>query len=111
MAHPGQRKEAITSRPWLMSSIGRKTEHAGQTTITIYAIHAFADKAEKALTRVSIRDIVNSCGWGWLKGGFPGKVLLPHIAETKENHREETYTPSRVPVHPADVVGVGRYPT
>jgi hypothetical protein len=36
-----------------MSSIGRKTEPAGQTTITIYAIHAYADKAEKALTRVS----------------------------------------------------------
>jgi hypothetical protein len=53
MAHPEQRKEAITSRPWLMSSIGRKTEHAGQTTITIYSIHAYADKAEKALTRVS----------------------------------------------------------
>lgn len=29
------RREAITSRPWLMSSVGRKTEHAGQTTITL----------------------------------------------------------------------------
>ena len=53
LAHPGQRKEAITSRPWLMSSIGRKTEHAGQTTITINGVHAHVEKAKRALTKVS----------------------------------------------------------
>lgn len=33
LTNPGARREAITSRPWLMSSVGRRTEHAGQTTL------------------------------------------------------------------------------
>ena len=53
LASPEARREAITSRPWLMSSIGRKTEHAGQTTITLTGLHAHFGKARDALMRVS----------------------------------------------------------
>ena len=53
LANPQARREAITSRPWLMSSVGRKTEHAGQTTITLTGLHAEFAKARDALTRVS----------------------------------------------------------
>ena len=53
LAHPDARREAITSRPWLMSSVGRRTEHAGQTTITITGQHAHFAKARDALRRVS----------------------------------------------------------
>lgn len=53
LANPQARREAITSRPWLMSSVGRKTEHAGQTTITLTGLHAHFGKARDALTRVS----------------------------------------------------------
>jgi hypothetical protein len=53
LAHPDARREAITSRPWLMSSVGRRTEHAGQTTITLTGLHAHFDKAQAALMRVS----------------------------------------------------------
>jgi len=53
LANPQARREAITSRPWLMSSIGRKTEHAGQTTITLTGLHAHFGKAREALMRVS----------------------------------------------------------
>lgn len=53
LAHPEARREAITSRPWLMSSVGRRTEHAGQTTITLTGLHAHFDKARTALMRVS----------------------------------------------------------
>jgi len=53
LAHPQARREAITSRPWLMSSVGRRTEHAGQTTITLTGLHAHFDKAKQALMRVS----------------------------------------------------------
>jgi hypothetical protein len=53
LANPDARREAITSRPWLMASVGRRTEHAGQTTITITGLHAHFDKAQGALTRVS----------------------------------------------------------
>ena len=53
LAHPQARCEAITSRPWLMSSVGRRTEHAGQTTITLTGLHAHFGKAQAALMRVS----------------------------------------------------------
>ena len=36
-----------------MSSVGRKTEHAGQTTITLTGQHADFGKARAALMRVS----------------------------------------------------------
>ena len=53
LANPEARREAITSRPWLMSSVGRRTEHAGQTTISLTGLHAEFAKARAALTRVS----------------------------------------------------------
>jgi hypothetical protein len=53
LANPQARREAITSRPWLMTSVGRRTEHAGQTTLTLTGLHAEFEKARAALTRVS----------------------------------------------------------
>jgi hypothetical protein len=53
LANPHTRREAITSRPWLMSSVGRKTEHAGQTTITLTGLHADFGKARAVLMHVS----------------------------------------------------------
>jgi Transposase DDE domain group 1 len=53
LANPQARREAITSRPWLMSSVGRRTEHAGQTTITLTGLHAHFETARAALMRVS----------------------------------------------------------
>ena len=53
LTHPQARREAITSRPWLMSSVGHRTEHAGQTTITLTGLHAHFEKARAALMRVS----------------------------------------------------------
>jgi hypothetical protein len=53
LAHPGARREAITRRPWLMSSVGRRTEHAGQTTLALTGLPAHFKKARAALMRVS----------------------------------------------------------
>ena len=53
LANPEARLEAMTSRPWLMSSVGRATSHAGQTTITLTGQHAYFDKARQVLMRVS----------------------------------------------------------
>ncbi|WP_174524497.1 hypothetical protein [Thauera butanivorans] len=53
LANPEARLEAITSRPWLMSAVGRATSHAGQTTITLTGQHAYFDKAREVLMRVS----------------------------------------------------------
>ena len=53
LAHPEARREAITSRPWLMTFVGRKTDIAGQTTVTRTGLHAHFAQARAALTRVS----------------------------------------------------------
>lgn len=55
LANPEARREAMTSRPWLMSSVGRLTSHAGQTTLTLTGLHAHFDKARQALMQVSTR--------------------------------------------------------
>lgn len=60
LAHPDARREAITSRPWLMAAVGRRTEHAGQTTITLTGLHAHFEKARAMLLHVS------SLLQGWL---------------------------------------------
>ena len=52
LAHPDARREAITSRPWLMTSVGRKTEHVGQITVTLTGLHARFAPARAALVRV-----------------------------------------------------------
>jgi hypothetical protein len=55
LAHPKARLEAITSRPFLLSGIGRLTSHAGQTHLSITPMHAQAKDARALLTTVSER--------------------------------------------------------
>lgn len=53
LANPEARCEAITSRPWLMASIGCKAQHDGQPRITLTGLHARFEDARARLTRVS----------------------------------------------------------
>ena len=53
LAHPKARLEAITSRPLLLSGIGRLSSHAGQTHLSITPMHAQAAHARALLTAVS----------------------------------------------------------
>ena len=53
LADPDQHREAITSRPLLLEAIGRQTNHAGRTTVTISSTHGQRDRARRALTRVA----------------------------------------------------------
>lgn len=55
LAHPAARLEAITSRPFLLSGIGRMTTHAGTTQLSITPMHARANEARALLTAVSQR--------------------------------------------------------
>jgi hypothetical protein len=55
LAHPQARLEAITSRPFLLSAIGRMTSHAGKTHLSITPMHAKATYARALLTAVSQR--------------------------------------------------------
>ena len=54
LAHPQTRMEAITSRPLLLSGVGRKTTHAGQQHLTITPLHGKASQAISLLTKVSL---------------------------------------------------------
>lgn len=55
-----QRREAITSRPFLLYGIGRMTKHAGQTTITITPNHGKHEHAKSMQARA--RAVIN-----WIK--------------------------------------------
>ena len=53
LADPDHHREAITSRPLLLSAIARKTQHAGQVTLTISSTHGLRDKAREAYVRIA----------------------------------------------------------
>ncbi len=53
LADPDQHREAITSRPLLLQAIGRQTQHAGQTTITIISPHGQHHRARRAFLRIA----------------------------------------------------------
>ncbi len=53
LAEPDRHREAITSRPLLLSAIATRTRHARQTTITVTSSHAEATPAAKALAAVA----------------------------------------------------------
>jgi hypothetical protein len=50
LADPEHHREAITSRPLLLSAIARRTQHAGQVTLTISSTHGMRDKARRAIS-------------------------------------------------------------
>lgn len=48
---PHKRHEAITSRPLLMGSVGRSTNHAGKKTLKLSIIHGSTTKIKQSLTK------------------------------------------------------------
>jgi hypothetical protein len=59
LAVPDRHAEAITSRPLLLHSIGRQTQHSGQTIVTLTSLHARRDAVRRVLTSISacLRDL------------------------------------------------------
>jgi hypothetical protein len=53
LADPDHHREAITSRPLLLSAIGRQTNHAGRTTIAVSSNHGEHHRAREAFTRIA----------------------------------------------------------
>jgi Transposase DDE domain group 1 len=53
LADPDHHREAITTRPLLLSAIAQRTQHAGQTTLTISSTHGMRDKARRAYVRIA----------------------------------------------------------
>ena len=52
LAHPKARMEAITSRPKLLSAVGRMTDHAGQKKILLTITHEAATQIKALVTNV-----------------------------------------------------------
>ena len=52
LAHPKTRLEAITSRPKLLSAVGRMTSHAGQKKILLTITHEAASQIRVLVTHV-----------------------------------------------------------
>jgi len=53
LADPDHHREAITTRPLLLSAIARQTQHAGQVTLTVSSMHAARDKTRDAYRRIA----------------------------------------------------------
>jgi hypothetical protein len=53
LVDPDYHREAITTRPLLLTAIGRQTSHAGRTTIHVSSSHGKHPKARQALTRIA----------------------------------------------------------
>ncbi len=53
LVNPDKHHEAITSRPLMLQSVGRKTTHAGQTTVTVTSTHAKASVIQAAMLELT----------------------------------------------------------
>jgi hypothetical protein len=54
LADPDHHREAITSRPLLLTAIGRQTQHAGRTTLHVSSPHGRHGWARQAFTRIGV---------------------------------------------------------
>ena len=53
LADPEHHREAITTRPLLLSAIAQRTRHAGQVKLTISSAHGMRDQARHAYLRIA----------------------------------------------------------
>jgi hypothetical protein len=53
LINPDKHHEAITSRPLMLQSVGRKTTHAGQTIVTVTSTHAKASVVQVAMRELA----------------------------------------------------------
>jgi hypothetical protein len=52
LAHPQARREAITSRPLLLSGVARLTQHAGQSRLLVTLTHAASDQIKDMIAAI-----------------------------------------------------------
>jgi hypothetical protein len=53
LADPDHHREAITSRPLLLSAIAQRSQHAGQVKLTISSMHGAREGARQAFLRIA----------------------------------------------------------
>jgi hypothetical protein len=82
LALPGKHHEAITSRPLLLSSIGRLTTHGGQKTLSLTSMHNELPKLKMACERLMALFIELKHAAPQLKPKEPWRWLMGKIIET-----------------------------
>ena len=100
LADPEHHREAITSRPLLLSAIARKTQHAGQVTLTISSTHGLRDKAREAYVRIA--GFLASCGkmrssWTRWKNGVASSAKPSATSCTDDNFSRHCVSPQHEP--------------
>jgi hypothetical protein len=68
LAIPEKHIEALSSRPLLLHAVGRQTQHAGQTTLTLTSMHAETSRIQRALRDLTgffrtLRDTAEQLDW------------------------------------------------
>ncbi|MBV9118854.1 MAG: transposase [Acetobacteraceae bacterium] len=53
LADPDHHREAITTRPLLLSAVARRSQHAGQVRLTVSSTHASQHRARRAYVRIA----------------------------------------------------------
>ncbi|WP_226842580.1 hypothetical protein [Acidithiobacillus thiooxidans] len=79
LAFPEMRKEAITSRPLLLSAIDQSTKHAGQTHLYLIPMHAAQKKIERGIENIcnGLKTIQQTAER--LLGANPWELLVSYI--------------------------------
>lgn len=79
LANPKERMEAITSRPLLLTAVGRVTEHAGQKRLLISITHGAADQVKALISnvRAGLQHILATAPQ--LKNGNRWRALISYI--------------------------------
>ena len=91
LANPKNRMEAITSRPKLLSAVGRMTSHAGQSRILLTVMHESADQIKQLVANVRsgiqhistiAPQLVKSDRWVAMVRFIVGRILALHPKST-----------------------------
>jgi len=91
LVDPEHHREAITSRPLLLSTIAPRPQHAGQVALTISSTHGMRDKAHRAYARiVGFLADLRKCG-----AVGPAGKMMPH------SQRGAATLPARTPTSAA----------
>ena len=84
LAIPRRHAEAITSRPLLLTAVGKQTQHQGQTKLTLTSTHAKTGQIQRAL-RV-LRNFFADCrataeqlGWAALWRKMLSRIFMAFL--------------------------------
>lgn len=84
LAIPSRHAEAITSRPLLLTAVGKQTRHQGQTKLTLTSAHANTDSIHRALRRLQrfftdCRVTAEQLGWAALWRKMLSRIFVAFL--------------------------------